>query len=664
MQKKCTWVFWGLVCLLIAIEGVGFAAKASMQSTKVYPSPFMYATSENSLFICLEEYVIHHNNKDNYATQMPPLGKDVKHITAFDDVLYAYEEKETKNVFSLNRAGERVELLTLPSDCTVHQLEKNEDFLFLLMEQNGVRMLCTFKEGNQEVTPIEIEDVRWNNVITFCVSGKELFVYEGQSRVLSSFKYDQEWSVQYAAMICEEMDFITCSAAYTDHVVCYGYKVGVEKLWRIDVQSGEIALAPLKNSKSAVGLRCTKDKMYMMDPEKSVLLFTKISAVKEQVPYTKSLTLVDFFGMQTNKYEIAMEMFEQMHPDVKVIHREIFEPHPLATAIMSGLPGCDIVCLQEPADLMSFEQIYKSGATYNLYDFESIKCQPFAHSDIANVYRREDALLAIPESFRVTAFRVNKALLEKMDIQIPQKGWTWTELFALGEKVRAYNEKNQTSIVLLYDDENSCPYFFTQYFANNFSYYKGEANIYSETFQALVEQYCTLEKEGLIVEDGREDQIQKKNRALFSTYSMRNVTDIIHETLTYPPVFDQNTKYPARCLHIVLTKNAQEKEIAADFLACYISEEVLKECFFTDGIWLSSLDDYEMRANEKESMKRNEEKLMFHKEMMANCVPESWFGDFFYAFYKDLYPALKNGHVTVQQFLSHLQRKADMMLGE
>ena len=161
----------------------------------------------------------------------------------------------------------------------------------------------------------------------------------------------------------------------------------------------------------------------------------------------------------------AIELFNQRYPDVTVTTRVEEDPRVLATAVMAGTAGYDILCTQENNTMSCSPLMFKSGALVDLNQFDEITSLLPEYLDFFDALSLDGHLYGVPVEITPYLWEMNPELAEKLQVEIPSDGWTWDEFFQLADKVAEYNAQAEEPVYLLYDSD-FLPYILLEYNLN------------------------------------------------------------------------------------------------------------------------------------------------------------------------------------------------------
>ncbi len=448
---------------------------------------------------------------------------------------------------------------------------------------------------------------------------------------------------------------------------CVGYAIrgnSIQLMW-IDLETGASSVLTDLGSNLFAGMRGNAKGIYIKDVTKNELLFFPWTALQRPSDPVATLTLVNAFDVEGGRMTRAIDLFHSRHPDVEIIFRNSDNDVQLAAQMMAGDSGVDIVFVQERGGMCA-RAVYQSGALVDLSQNDELMGNLAHWYDVSGLISSGDAIYGVPSLIWPYAWYVNGELLDELGWEIPERGWTWEDFFALGRELAQYNQSEGTRYKLLADTEFS--YLLRQYNYNEIDIEGGKADFDNEVYRNLVSQWVEMAELDVLesVDPFSADAIPENSvfSVQFSTYLDLCTPGV---NLVYPPVYAEDTRYPVFTITGVLNANSPNREVAEDFLACYVSPEAIVADPVGDvGRFLKNDADYPAESLNPAVpySALTSENTAYWVDMLTNGVAEFWYGDIERIQQMELYPQLLSGEINVDQYVRILQQRADMALGE
>jgi hypothetical protein len=401
-------------------------------------------------------------------------------------------------------------------------------------------------------------------------------------------------------------------------------------------------------------------------------ILTGISLI-ENLSYENTLYIINCISPDSNRFINAETKFHEKYPDIELVHLWIDDPRALATRIMSGKPGLDILFIQENIISSTSANYAMTGATLDLSQFESIAALPFdEYIDFTGAVSAGGRLYGMPDYINMTVWLANEALAQKTGAAIPDGPWTWDEFFEIADMLAAYNAQNGTDYALLHDSTALLPYLMVQYNSNNVDIIAGTADYDNAGLVKRLEQWKAACDAGLIrdKDDGWLTIDDIPEDVLFSAYKLDSAqmgyalreTTAEERLYILPPVENETTRYPINVLSVQLCANCVIPEAAAHFIACYMAPDVLTSQGYSYQCQL--LKDASAYPNNDEECMILDRNVDLWTYALENSVQEYYIGDLYNDQRKTLYPAFIAGEISAEEYAKTCQRRADMVLGE
>ena len=503
----------------------------------------------------------------------------------------------------------------------------------------------------------------WQNegVTAFAVYDEQLLAYKAQTGELTLINLDAVPSVVATAMVPSLCDVQIGRSIYSSPTAFAFQETDAgHRLVLIHMNSGDVETVQTHLPADCAGLCRNRETLYTLGRSSTVLYgFSMRELIGEKEH--PMLTIVNGRGEHA-QMEMAIELFHQRYPDVEIVERGIDDPRVIATEMMAGGEGIDLLGIQDSYMVISAAMLLRSGALMPLEQFDELTALRENFRDIWGWVTTGGHWYAMPATPAMHFWRVNPILAETLRWELPQGRWSWADFMALAERVKAYNETAEKPIYLLQDESGILPYFFFEYQANHIDAYNGVADYASDTYLSLLRMWKYLNDNGLIYIAPDSFRPVMGNDVLLYSERMARV-GMGMNTYILPPTETETSRYPVYAVGaLTLNANTPHLEEAVHFLACYMSVEAAASRFYSNnGQWLKDVSLYEPVDPHEIILDEND---ALWNEMLVQGAPELYLYDIMRQQYNTLLPGLVNGTVTPEQFAQISQQLADMMLGE
>lgn len=374
----------------------------------------------------------------------------------------------------------------------------------------------------------------------------------------------------------------------------------------------------------------------------------------------KTVTIVNSVGGH-DRFDSAVALFHQRYPDVEVVQRTIEDPRIIATELMAGGEGIDLVGLQDSVMPVSAAFLLRSGAIADLNQVDELVAARKPYRDIFGMVTIGDKWYAVPETVSVHMWQVNPELAIKIGWEIPDGRWTQAEFRTLAEKVATYNRTAEKPIYLLQDDTFLLPWFLYDYQVNHVNFASMSADYLTDEYVQLLNFWKELNDQGLICKVDCNYNLTARTDTLFlaGCYVLPELANVV---CILPPQQNPDAPFPVYGAVLALNAHSPNRTEAEYFLACYLSPEAVSHvCRWDSGQWLSDASSY---ASQNDIYGISERTAALWNMILANAVPELFVYDIQREQYKSLMPALVSGDIDGESFSFFSQRLADMAFGE
>ena len=330
---------------------------------------------------------------------------------------------------------------------------------------------------------------------------------------------------------------------------------------------------------------------------------------------------------------------------------------------MSGESRYDILILSEYG-LTNTRRYYRAGALMDLRFSDDVMESYGKMIDVQGIFTDNDSIFAVPYMLSPIAWQVNEELFDHYGLPIPENGWTWDDFYRLGEDVERLRNEGE-DIILLADTDT--PFFLMQYNVNEII--NGAPDYMSDVFTDNMSLWLSAVDAGLI-----DSVLALETNALWGAYPVENALFTVKE-LSYsslqdgsyilPPVYADYVGVPVRTWGMSINSNSENADLAAEFLALYISEDILKtDEVVWDGRLLKDVDACERFEHYPDEFYPTAENELFWDTAISNGVQYSMIGEYMYTQIYEWYPAILSGEMDMNEFVYISQEKADMTMDE
>lgn len=229
--------------------------------------------------------------------------------------------------------------------------------------------------------------------------------------------------------------------------------------------------------------------------KRKLLYFLWIALIVAQVPKsllaenTLSIGISNSSSSRTQMgddplYKRAYELFEQAHPNVKVIMQEESDSA-LYADIQSDVSAYDLISVYN----FDLEDLQQRSLLVNLLADESIAAYLKRWPQLLQ-FMCNGSLLAVPMQVRLELMCVaNTSLLETIGVTIPENGWTWNDFYEIGETLAVYNQANGSEYLLVQQRLIGFPfpYCVQQYVNENVHHSQQPIRFDTSVFRSLLE---------------------------------------------------------------------------------------------------------------------------------------------------------------------------------
>lgn len=629
-------------------------AETTVKAERVYSARdgMQYAASSSGLWLN-EDGQLKWFQESAFEPMLVREENSVFHIAANENELfYLTEDAEGQKLSAVLEGGTlTVDGVRVQSESPIVQMEG----VYALDERGCISSVYAY-DGT--LTLLSFEGWTNKDVTAFSLWESYLITYKAESGELTLLNIGTKQAV-YPPVTVPSLQWIQVGAVSEERGIAFALDVTGDLL-RISLTDGSYETLETNLPKDCAGLRRNEKNIYTLGKYYTELYALPIDQLLGG-ENSKTLTIVNAGGSM--QFDAAINLFHEKYPDVNVVSRNIDDCRIVATEIMGGKEGIDLIGMQEAMMVISAGLLLKSGALLDLNQFEELTALKDEYRDIFGPVTISGHWYAVPQSYCQHPWQVNERLAEQIGWEIPTSRWTWDDFKALAEKVKAWNETAESPIYLLQDDNPLLPYFFQEYQANHVDTFNGKADYQSETYLELLRMWKQLQDDGLLYTLPKLLGKAMQRNVLLYAYRT-NLPSMGQGRYIYPPTETLDSRIPVYSIPcIALNANTPHLEEAVYLLACYLSPEAASRAYYwNDG---QLLRDRSLYNTEPEwGMNVSEENEALWNEMMTQGVPQLYLLDISRQQWNTLLPGLLEGTVSPEQFAAISQQLADMALGE
>lgn len=636
-------------------------AYATVDGKEVYTTDswLQYAVTSSGLWLN-ENGTLKWLGESSYHPESIKVDNSIVHIAADvngGNIWCLAEEHGVQTLYSLSAGGANVlNGVSISSDESIVQLEYSESFGLVALNHEGV--VLSVYAADASLTPFAIE--QWTNegVSSISVWDNYLLTYKEISGELTLIDMECR-SCAIPAITVPSLSWVQVGTVSNEETYVFALNKMSGDLIRIDMNNGTQEIVETDLPRDCAGLRRNENYIYTLGNSFRTLYALSITELLGGNG-AKKLTIVNSVG-DVERFKKAVLLFKTKYPDIEVVERSIDDPRIIATEIMSGNEGIDIVGLQDSNMPISAALLLKSGALVNLNQVADLVSLKDEYRDIWGFVTIEDQWYGIPQTVEQHLWRVNLELASKIGWEPPVGRWTWDDFSALAEKVLTYNASAETPIYLLQEDTFLLPYFFHEFQANHVKVLNGSADYMSDEYIELLKMWKYLNDSHLVCSSAvvwspsmRADTLLYSNRVSLATLG--------DNCYIYPPTESASSVFPVYSAVLALNANTPYLSEATFFLMCYMSPEaVSSSIYWNDGQWLSNKELYTEQGNMYKISASNE---ALWNDMLTVSAPELYLLDIMRQQSKTLLPGLLDGTVSPEKYAAISQQMADIVLGE
>ena len=654
MMKKC----FLLMMISLIFCCLTIPALAEVKAPQVYASdsPLLYTVKSDGVWLYTQDRLLWYGDGDR-EPQAIIQRKNIVSLASrvgSTELYYLTEAADGSQSLHAITAGGTVALdaVSLPDGKRIAELAMS-DGLWGLTEDSSV---CAIYTGNGSMTTLSIAG--WDNsgVTTFAAYQNQLLAYKAQSgelALLDPFTHTVIASVNVPAL--RDVQIGRLKKGTPTALALLETDAGHE-LIMIRMDGGEAEVLDANLPADCKGLLRNEQTLYTLGNHETTLFSLSLRELYGETGKS-TLTIVNHRSTW-NRMKIATDLFHEKYPNVEIVEREMDDGAVIATEMMAGSDGIDLVGIQDAYMPISVGTLLRTGAILDLNQFEELVSLKENYRDIFGMVSISGHWFATPDIPRAHFWRVDINLAKALGWEPPEGRWSWQEFMELAERVKEYNETAEKPMYLLRDDNNLYPYFFHEYQANHVNAYEGVADYTSGAYIHLLEMWKYLNDNHLIDPTPKTSSSTTLNVLLYADKIAR--LGMGSSTYVLPPTESEESLYPIYGIGtLCLNANTRHLEEAVYFLSCYMSVEAVSYAYANGGQWLIDVegaDDAHVGVSDRNAALWN--------DMIEHGTPELYLYDISRQQSNTLLPGLLDGSVTPEQFAQISQQLADMMLGE
>jgi hypothetical protein len=184
-------------------------------------------------------------------------------------------------------------------------------------------------------------------------------------------------------------------------------------------------------------------------------------------------------------------------------------------------------------------------------------------------------LIGIPSNIFIPVWKVNKELLQKIDLKLPENNWTWDDFYEFAKQSRcdldgdgiydSYALRSTKGLLL-------STMLLPSYDAIYLDIIHEKISFNNNDFIHLINLWKNFYEEKLILDEGTpnmpfDDRILLYQPFSFSLYEGDNC-------LIHPPVLKSKRVYPANAIVYCVNRKSRHMNLCIEYLSVYLSKEV------------------------------------------------------------------------------------------
>ena len=290
--------------------------------------------------------------------------------------------------------------------------------------------------------------------------------------------------------------------------------------------------------------------------------------------------------IESSNFTDVIELFNRMHPDIQVKFKELGSnsgdimkdmeeyENTLRTKLMAGDKDFDLFWIDS-----GIKQNYyiRSGCMLDLSSYSAITGKlDKMFTGVKDLCTYEGKIFGVPDSMSIPVLKVNEELYKKLGIDLPKENWSVQDFYKLAVNARKDLNGDGNADTYIVEYGKDYPLFMQRYRYTHLDSLNSKVMYKDSELADLLELWKKMCDERLILEpeknsNGQMDREMKSNVLLYMDF----IFGVNHGEKKYVcfPAADSGESYPVFANYLCANKSSANKEIAVDFLACYISED-------------------------------------------------------------------------------------------
>ena len=623
--------------LIIATLIMSIGCIASAENTYRFDdarSTFMYATNDEFIWLINNDNV---KVYDLYDTTNP-IAKYVivpaDHIYATNDGLYVYREiDECHQIELYDQNGNSKATWQISNDVFFQQFIVADDKGFAVAFDHPPVDEAVDIGANSMLYSFSLTD----NSGEFCLASHVMAVaVRDHSEVVCLYDDGGQYAIGvWSTSIDEITDTYPLTGMEFSAITSYEnecYLLSDLGIHDLDYTTGTITLAHTmqQGEENWLGLQRAGQYIVTEDFMAGELRLFEIGESAE----SNTLVLVNLSKFNDARINAAVSMFQNKNPEVKVSFIDV-DNAKLSTALMANEPGYDILL----ADDYRIEVYRESGVLEDLSGYSEIWEKLEAWNDMP--YLIGESRDSVPLYILPVIYSVNEDMHSLIDENFPQQTSSWAEFYAAASDY--YAESGLSPI----GGSIRFPVFFDQYFA--WCVKKGTVDFDTSIFKDGMLLYQEAYEDGLVVSSDENDCILNDT----------NLGIYPQETTVLLPLLDGEMIYPCSTYSLAISRTSREKDLAAEFLSCFVSVEAQRAAD-VNTMAAGFLKEATLYAcSDTDTGYPSESQVVLNEQLLENTVRMPYNMDFnIYA--GDQIELFLHGNITIDELAHNLNEKYNM----
>lgn len=636
-----------------------------------FEHPFQYAVDNDCLWIKEQSRISQYSTEGELMNLFDL--DSIEHIASSQGRLYAQCNSDGIScIMELTCESTPHRTWELPQNIELQHMEiTNDNILFLAVEEGteaGHSYHCTEHKKlyilnmlTGSVKKMHINGRDDSSITSFATDGKLVYAIDSTYNELITINIvdgsiKARTSVAPFEYICYDRNTCSVFGLFTD-------SLGTS-LIQIDPQNGEFFVAYTLNSEyEYAGLRGNESGLYVGNYTDYNLLNIDTRGLEfpqkdESIYFINSVE-----SLNSPRLAKATENLIKDYPGFKVVFRNIGEPHLLVEAISSDDSKCDIVAMQEHSGVLSRSMLL-SGAICDLNTYADIVASLDGWINLDSTFLLAGKRFGLPQDLIPYFWYVNEELFSKLQLSIPDDGWTWNDFFTLCNEVEQLNQTQEIHYYVLADD--AWPYLLRQFYINRVNIEEKKAYFNTPEFRSLISSWKNAVDSKVILLSNENEQIGSYNDVTLLGVSPGQYAYLGNYKFVCPPLLEGSSLYPIQTVTLVLGCNSTKKDETARFLSYYVSPEfvaLLDPCY--QGVLLNDMTYYYNNFPDYDKeMLISSENSEYWIRLLEHSSQEHYAGAGYVAHSYNLLTQYMNEDLELNDFILELQNATDVALGQ